>query len=119
MNSSGSATPVSDAAGVEGSIAGPHTHQGQLVRQERDVGGGGRERVHVRERVGRYYGIHVPLVEGHCRVGLVGAVEGGIGAHWGTNVGVIYSNSVYGWNTYTPHGEMIYRYTCIYIYIVV
>lgn len=60
-------------------------------------GGGGRERVDIGEGGGRKDGVDLPLVEGHRWVGLVGAVESDVGAHWGLNVGVINTNAVDDW----------------------
>ena len=75
MNGGGRATPVGDVAGVEGSVSGRHTDQGQLVGEEGDVRRGGGEGVDVGEGGGREDRVDLPLVESHCRVGLVGAVE--------------------------------------------
>ena len=107
MDSRSRATPVGDIAGVEGSISGSHPHHSQLMRQERDVGGGGGggERVDIGEGGGREDGVDLPLVEGHRWVGLVGAVESDVGAHWGLNVGVINTNTVDDWLACQVRGE--------------
>ena len=96
----GGATPVSDTTCVEGGVLGSHAHQGQLVWQERDVRRGRGEGVDIGEYVRWDHGVHLPAVEGHGRVGLIGTVESGIGTHRCTDVGVIKTNAVYGGNTW-------------------
>ena len=99
MNSRDRATPVGDIAGVECGIPGSHTSQCQLVWKERDVGGGGGggEGVHVGEGGGREDWVYFPLVESHCWVGLVGAVESDIRTNWSLDVGFINAYTVDNW----------------------
>ena len=99
MYGSLSTTPVGDTAGVEGGIAGSHTHQSQLVREEGDVGRGGGERVDKGEGGWRYDRIDTPFVEGHGWVGLVGAVESGVRTNRCSNARVINTHTVYDWRT--------------------
>ena len=46
------------------------------------MGGWGGEGVDIRRHYRWDYRVDLPFVEGNCRVGLVGAVEGGIGPDW-------------------------------------
>ena len=97
MDGSGGAAPVGHIAGVESCVARGNAHQGELVGEEGEVGGGGGEGVDERGGGGRDNGVNLPLVEGHSWVGLVGAVECGVGANWNPQMRVIYTNTVDHW----------------------